>query len=793
MTTTWKFRLLFSFLLIIPYSFFGQGKSTLITGVVIDEQTSSPVPYATIAVISNTTQKPISGTTTNEKGQFNISTTASNFYIEISFLGYQKLELDSLMKKTSSINLGIIKLKQNAQNLGAFTIEEKRSSIEFKLDRRVFNVGEDITNQGLGALDVLNNVPSVNVDIEGNISLRGNAGVQILIDGKPSVLSDDGTNALGSITSDMIDRVEVITNPSAQYAAEGSSGIINIVLKKEEKKGFNGSASVNLGFPSNNSVGISLNRRTEKFNLFTQMGVGYRSLPRYNQGVNYDKLSGTSTITDGIEYRNERFYNITLGADYYLNKYNVITLSGRYAFEDEEQPSETEINQFDDQKELVSSYNRVETTTAENPKYQYDLQYAKEFKNNKEHTLQLSTLGKFFGKKQRSEFENTLIDGIAIDPNQKTATNFFQRDFIFKADYTNPINKKIIIAAGGLYEINNVGNEFTVANQVGNEYIPDPDLTNNFEFNQKVLGLYATGAYEGKKWGTKVGLRVENTDLSTLLTTTNQSNNQNYTNFFPSFHSSYKMSKMVSFQAGYSRRIYRPRLWDLNPFFNIRNQYNIRRGNPQLEAEYTDSYEITGIFIQEKYSLNASVYHLYTTNVIERVTVFENNANITQPENIGDRKKIGAELNGKYTPNKWFTLSGDINFGYFVRTGDYLGQNFDFTGDQWSSKLTTKFKLPKKFDLEIKGEYQSRVKTIQGQQSGFALLDFGVRKKFGEGKTVVNFGIRDVFASRIRENYVSESNFYTYNFSQRGRFFVLGVSYSFGKGEAMTYTGGRRH
>ena len=486
------------------------------------------------------------------------------------------------------------------KNLEAFTVTEERSTVEFKLDRRVFNVDSDSANQGLGTLDVLNNVPSVNVDIEGNISLRGNAGVQILIDGKPSVLSDEGSNALGSISSDMIDRIEVITNPSAQFAAEGSSGIINIVLKKDKKKGFNGSGSVNVGLPSNNSVGISLNRRTEKFNLFTQMAAGYPSFPRYNESVNYNKFTGASIITEGVECRNERFYNITLGTDYHLNKYNVITLSGRYAFEDEEQPSETDISLYDSQKNLISSYQRTETTTAENPKYQYDFQYAKEFRNNKEHTLKFSTLGMFFGKEQRSEFQNTLTDGIATDPNQQTATNFFQRDFIFKADYANPVNDKITMETGGLYEINDVGNDFTVANQVGNEFVADPALTHNFEFGQKVLGLYATGIYEGKKWGTKVGLRVENTELATLLTNTNGNNNQNYTNFFPSFHTSYKISKMVSFQAGYSRRIYRPRLWDLNPFFNIRNISDIRRGNPQLEAEYADSHEITGIFIREK-------------------------------------------------------------------------------------------------------------------------------------------------------------------------------------------------
>lgn len=784
------FYLILSIVFTLPMLGFSQ---TTITGNIVDKASGSPVPFATVAAVSNENKQPIAGIITDIDGKFNLKTEATNFRIEISFMGYEKVSITEINKKNGKVNLGKIELTPVAQDLDAFTVQENRSTVEFKLDRRVFNIGDDISSRGLGALDVLNTVPSVNVDIEGNISLRGNTGVQILIDGKPSVLSDEGANALASISSDMIERIEVITNPSAQYAAEGSSGIINIVLKKEEKKGFNGSGSVNVGYPANNSVGISLNRRTEKFNLFTQMGAGYRSLPSYREGVNYNKITGSKVITDGIEYRNERFYNITLGTDYHLNKYNVITLSGRYAFEDEEQPSETKTSLFDANGKLVSEYNRKETTTAENPKYRYDLQYEKKFKNNKDHTLQLSTLGKFFGKDQQSEFENVLTDGVAADPNQRTETHFFQQDFIFKADYKNPLTEKVTIETGGLYEINDVGNEFAVANDSNGSFINDPNLTNNFEFDQKVLGLYGTGAFEGKKWGVKLGLRVENTDLITLLESTNQSNNQNYTNLFPTLHTSYKLSKMISFQAGYSRRIYRPRLWDLNPFFNIRNIYNIRRGNPLLQPEYADSYEATAIFIFKKLSLNTSIYNLYTTNVIERISIFENNANVTQPENIGQRNKTGLEVNGKYKIAKWFSINGDFNYGYFIRQGDYLGQNFDFTGDQWSTQMTTKFKLPKKIAIELTGDYQSSVLTVQGKRSGFAVLDIGVRKKFGEGKTVISAGVRDVFASRIRENYISQPNFYLYSFSNRGRFFVLSLSHSFGKGEAMRYTGGKRH
>jgi outer membrane receptor protein involved in Fe transport len=304
--------------------------------------------------------------------------------------------------------------------------------------------------------------------------------------------------------------------------------------------------------------------------------------------------------------------------------------------------------------------------------------------------------------------------------------------------------------------------------------------------------VYGTGSYEGKKWGVKLGLRAENTDLNTLLTNTNESNNQNFTNLFPTAHSSYKLTEKVSVQAGYSRRIYRPRLWDLNPFFNIRNNFNIRVGNPGLMPEFTDSYEITSIFNLKKSAINASIYQRNTSEVIERVSTFENNVNTTRPINIGTNRTTGIELNGDYSPTSWLKLTGDFNLNYFVREGEFEQQSFDFSGDQWSSQLTSKFALPANFDLEIGANYQSGYRTVQSQISGFAFADIGLRKKLKGGKAVINLGVRDVFASRIQESVIQRSNFYLYDFGQRGRFVTLGLSYGFGKGEAMTYSGSRR-
>jgi outer membrane receptor protein involved in Fe transport len=285
---------------------------------------------------------------------------------------------------------------------------------------------------------------------------------------------------------------------------------------------------------------------------------------------------------------------------------------------------------------------------------------------------------------------------------------------------------------------------------------------------------------------------VENTSLNTLLRTTNEKNDQLYTNLFPSFNSSYKISSQFSIQAGYSRRIYRPRLWDLNPFFNIRNNYNVRRGNPDLLPEYADSYELTAILIYEKLSFNASLYNLYTTEVIERISFLEDNVNVTMPVNIGTRNQTGIEINGKYSPNNWFSLNGDFNYGYFVRNGSFAEQDFDFEGRQWFTRMTSRFKMPADVEVEVSGEYQSSYKTVQGEVSGFAFMDVGLRKKLWKGKAVINLSVRDVFASRIRESVSLQPTFQVYDFSQRGRFITLGFSYSFGKGEAMSYSGRRR-
>jgi hypothetical protein len=309
-----------------------QNQNIILTGKVIESNNKLPIEYATIALIDKNSNKPISGTISSEDGTFTIKTDNDNFYLEVSFMGYTTLTLRDLDLTKNKIDLKTLVLQENIQSLNEVFVRAETSRTEFKLDKRVFNVGKDLSSTGASAMELLNNVPSVNVNIEGEISLRGSQGVQILINGKPSVLASAENNALGSITADMIDKIEVITNPSAKYDAEGTSGIINIILKKSEKKGLNGSATLNIGDPKSNSFGLSLNKRTEKFNLFSQIGIGIRRFRDDRESINQDLTNNTTINSEGESIFDEKFSNFLLGTDYHLNERNIFTLTGSYAY-----------------------------------------------------------------------------------------------------------------------------------------------------------------------------------------------------------------------------------------------------------------------------------------------------------------------------------------------------------------------------------------------------------------------------------------------------------------------------
>jgi len=419
--------LLLAILSLVSFYSFCQVQRNQINGKVVGSN-NEHLSFVTVMVYAKTDSSRLTGTTSLEDGTFSLETNNQEVYLEVSFMGYKTKQVSEVTFVNNQATLGLIRLSENDQSIGGVTVRAEKSSVEFKLDKRVFNVGKDLSSTGASALEVLNNVPSVNVNIEGEISLRGSSGVQVLINGKPSVIASEQGNAMGTITADMIEKIEVITNPSAKYDAEN---------------------------------------------------------------INQDLKNNTTVNSEGIEYRNEFFYNIVLGTDYYINKYNVITLSGNFAYEIEDQPSETNFEKLDENGLLLSNWNRTEVTSALNPKWQYELNYKKDFKDKKDHNLLFTSIGRFFGKDQSSEFANEEVfnfDGVS---NQRTTTNFNEANYSFNLDYTNPISDKVTLEVGSQYVATDVGNDFSVSNLLNNEWVQNDGLTNVFDFDQNVLGLYS--------------------------------------------------------------------------------------------------------------------------------------------------------------------------------------------------------------------------------------------------------------------------------------------------------------
>ena len=780
--------------LLITLTTHSQKGFTTVSGFVLDSISKAPLENTTVLVRDVFSNEIITGISSNRQGFFEIYTDRQDFILEIKLIGYEDKIFSELNKKSVNIDLGYIYLKEQINILNEVEVRAEKSTTEFRLDKRVFNVGKDLSSTGASAYEVLENVPSVTVSIEGEVSLRGNSGVQILINGKPSVLADQSGNALGTITADMIEKVEVITNPSAKYEAEGTAGIINIVIKKEEREGLNGSFTLNYGSPLNNSAGLSINRRTEKFNVFSQLGYGYRKLPSMFRNSNYSLTTKDLLKTKGTDYRNEEYYNLILGTDYYINKQNVITLSGFYAFEDENQPSNTNVKIFQNVTELISEWDRNETTEAGNPKYQYELIYKRDFLDNEDHTLIFSATGNLFTKEQFSNFENKTVMGSSTFNDQKTKTDFGRISHTVKLDYVKPFYDKWEIEMGAQFTDNDLSNDFEVQDLQVGIWVPNQGLTNVFDFRQKVFGLYGTGSFESDKWGIKLGLRREHTNTQTNLVNSNLSNNRNFSDLFPTLHSSFKLIKKLSLQLGYSRRIYRPSLWQLNPFINIRNNFNISAGNPDLRPEYSDSYELAAIYNTSGLSINCGIYQLNTTEKITYVTSLEKNISKRSPENLGTSNANGIEINGKLDVSKIIVITSDFNLNRFNRRGIWGSQNFNFNGTRWSSEFRSKIKFPKDLDIELTLNYLSEYRTVDGERGPSRNINFGVRKKIVDGRGVINLMVRDIFGTRVSESRAIRSNFIVNNWSTSGTFFSLGFSYGFGKGEAMEYQskGGRR-
>ncbi|MEM6726594.1 MAG: TonB-dependent receptor, partial [Bacteroidota bacterium] len=633
----------------------GQSSKGLVKGFIFDQETNVPLEFATVSIHKVADSSLVSGTITDDKGLFKLEVLPGRYYLSVDYLAYESKKIDGIEVKQNKllVDIGRIILGSDAEALQEIEVRAERSQMQLSLDKKVYNVGSDMAAQGGTAADILDNVPSVTVDIEGNVNLRGSGNVRILVDGKPSTLIGiSNSDGLRQLPANLIEKIEVVTNPSARYEAEGQSGIINIVLSKKQKKGLNGNFNINTGWPHNHGTSFNVNYRKDKFNWFLNYGVQYRERPGFgslNQQV-FSDAQTTILVQDSDRRRTGISNSIRGGADFSFTPKDILTGSFIYRISNDDNFVETRyedfINTLDNPTLLTI---RTDDEIELEPNLEYSLNYKKEFLlKGREWTVDLQF-------RESTETESSDFNEATYNPDetptglpaliQRSANEEGEQTWLFQSDYIHPIGEKGKFEAGWRTQLRNINNDFLVEEFDNGEWLSLEGLSNDFRYDEDIHAVYVLYGNKLGRWSYQAGIRMEHSRIKTNLITTGEVNERNFTDWFPSALLNYELPKANSIQVSYSRRIRRPRFWDLNPFFTFSDNRNFFAGNPNLNPEYTDSYELEHIKYWDQVSITSAVYYRHSTGWIQRIRrVADDGTSVTRPENLSTNDSWGAEF-----------------------------------------------------------------------------------------------------------------------------------------------------
>jgi outer membrane receptor protein involved in Fe transport len=782
-----------------------------IVGKVIDGEGGAPLEYATISILNPGDSSIVDGGITGADGTFSLNAKEGTFLLGVQFISYRSKYFTVTLSKEKPIhNLGTVTLSPDTETLDEVVIQGRQQQMTMELDKRIFNVGQDLSNISGTAADVLDNIPSVNVDIEGNVSLRGSQNVRILVNGKPSgLVGISSTDALRQLQGNMIERVEVVTNPSARYEAQGNAGIINIILKKEDEKGINGSFNVNTGVPHNHGASFNLNYRRSWLNLFASYGIDYRRNPG-SGFTNQQFLREDTTFYHDIT--NDRLRagwsnTFRIGSDFFLNEFNTITVSGLLQLGDEENTTEILYKDFDENEVLQSQSLRFDNELEDERDIEFALNYTKTFSDDENRKL---TADIQYRESKEVEDAEQLQGPLPLnaeqfqpDVFQRSLNDEFENTLLLQTDYVHPFSKDGKFEAGYRGSIRTIDNAYVVEQK--NEdgvYENLEGFTNDFTFDENIQAGYVI---YGNKWGRftfQGGLRVEVTRIKTLLEQTNERNDKNYTDFFPSAHMTFDLLNNNNVQVSYSRRIDRPGFWSLNPFSNFTDPLNIRAGNPDLDPEYTDSYELGYLKNWPTGSLYTSVYYRHSTGVIDRIRYIDvsqgDSITYSIPQNLSLRDAIGVEFTYSQDIGDWWRLNGTANFFHQKTEGNFREQDLSNETFTMSTRVTSQMTLWDVLEYQVSFNYRAPQQGTQGKQRSFYTIDMGVSKEIFKGKGTLTFNVRDILNSRKwRGETITEGLIQYGEFQWRARQATLTLNYrlnqkksSQGRREGGGYEGG---
>ncbi len=761
-----------------------------VTGKVIDVESKQPLEYATISFISKRDYKVVTGGITDVKGEFNIPVLQGMYSIKIEYMSFKTQTLPN-KRIIKNENLGTISLELDIEALGKVEIIAERTTVEIKLDKKIYNVGKDLTVRGGTVSDVLDNVPSVSVDVEGNVALRGNDNVRILINGKPSGLVGlNSTDALRQLPAESIEKVEVITSPSARYDAEGTAGILNIILRRSKLQGLNGAITTNIGYDPSAGISGNINYRTGDFNFFNASSYRYRERPGEST-IETDYFSGASLKEVRESERISKGFTTNLGVEWYINDSASLTTSMVYRDSNNENTNVTTTTGFNASNNPINSL-RIDPELEDDKTIQYSVNFDKQFNGDSQHKLTAD-----FQWENSKEDENSNIsdDNFA---NEIVHTLEDQEKVLLKTDYVLPISKDSQFEFGYRGSFNTLETDYIVEDNETGVYLLNTAVSNNLLYKEYTNALYTQFGNKIKsKFSYLLGLRMENTRLTINQLTSGDYNKKKYTELFPTVNLGYEISEDQSLTLGYNRRIRRPRSRFINPFPSRSSRTSFFQGNPDLNPSYSNKVDLGYLNKMGKLTINSSIYYSHATSVYtfitettgETVSIGGEDIEVIRrtPINLSTNDRFGFEFTTSYRPSrKWFL---NVNFNLFQSEikGIYNNQDLGSKNVSWFTRLNNKYTLPGKVDWQTQFFYMGPREDAQNKRKAMMFSSMAFSKDLFNDKASLTFNVRDLFNTA---KHAMESTTPTYTsdaeFRRSGRTYNLAFTYRFNQKKKRT-------
>ena len=757
-----------------------QGK---ISGKVLDINSGTPVEYANIIVFNMVDSNQVTGGITNKEGAFIIGGIPfGKYYLNVQFIGYEKKKIENvLINSPNTLDLGDIFIRITSINLENIIVEGDRNPVSFQIDRKVIDISKMPTSISGNAADVLENVPSVSVDIDGNVSLRGSSSFTVLIDGRPSVM--EAQDVLQQVPASSIETIEIITNPSAKYDPEGSAGIVNIKLKKEKNLGLSGVANVNAGANDKYGGDFIIENKTKEFNY--NFGINFRR--RFSPGNGLDEKQfeiGNKTSflnSNGRRQHGHISFDLRGGVDFNLSSSDLLSLSGRFGTRDHRNNQISNYTQWSDLEPQNIYYLNNNNSSRDGSYFAFITSYVKKF-NLDGHQLS----GEFFTSRNNSDessVSSSVQDGIQTD-GKKTTENGPSIHFRGKIDYTLPLGENTKFEAGsqGEIELEKNSNGLYDYNATDNSYDYQSLYSHYMNSNISELAIYSIYLNEWNDFSYQAGLRTELTYRTIELTDINSKFSINRWDFFPSVHSSYKFSSITQLMASYTRRIDRPHGWNLEPFLTWSDPNNVRIGNPDLKPELIDSYEFGFQTLFGSITFNNDIYYRINHNRIDRIrSAYAENVTLNTFANVGTDYSLGTECMLTFDPvlKVWnVNLMGDV---YDYRIKGVLNEiPFERKSFNWNIRFYNGFNITKTTQFQLNVRYNSPSVSSQGRYEGFFRTDAAVRQDFFDKTISLTLQARDLFKTGKREFTSQGADFYSYTYYTReAPMFILNIRFNF--------------